>query len=72
MYGIKGYIFLGELGRLKINNQPFEAMTGYEEGHEFMQTEIDTINKTFGTDKGEIATGYIFLLVPEAEWKEEK
>lgn len=73
MYGIKGYIFLGELGKLKISNPPFEALTGYDKGHEYMKIQMESITKILATDAtSEVATGYMFLLVPEENWKEEE
>ena len=73
MYGIKGYIFLDEgKGKLEVGNEPFEALSGYDKGHEFMETTIDTVKKILG--EGEEApkvTGYMFLLTPKVEEKEE-
>lgn len=68
MFGIKGYIFIDGM-KMPINNPPFAAITDYEKGHEYMQTTIDSLEKSLAEMlKEEIppkCTGYMFVLVPE-------
>ena len=68
MYGIKGYIFFGN-EKFPFENSPFEAMTGYEKGHEFVQSTIQTLELILSQEaKKEIkSTGYMFILTKERE-----
>lgn len=70
MYGIKGYIFIDKLGRLEISNPPFEAMTDYEKGHEYMNVQKETLTSVLPADVS--ITGYMFTLIPKEKWKEEE
>lgn len=64
IYGLKGWVFAkeGEY-RQKIAVPPFQSMTGYDKLHEFMAP--------LHIEPEVPVTGYLMLLVPETEWKEE-
>lgn len=70
MFGIKGYIFIDGM-KMPINNPPFAAITGYEKGHEYMQTTIKSLERSLAemTKEGTPpkCTGYMFVLIPEKE-----
>ena len=71
MYGIKGYMFFdGE--KFPFENPPFEVMTGYEAGHEFVKTTAKSIEEDLAKVMKDIApkcTGYMFVLIPAKEVK---
>ena len=70
MYGIKGYMFFdGE--KFPFENPPFEALTGYEAGHEFVKTTTKSIEedlaKVIKEGVAPKCTGYMFVLIPTKE-----
>lgn len=70
MFGIKGYIFIGGF-KFPFENPPFEAMTGYDKGHEFVKSTIESLEKDLATviKEGDPpkCTGYMFVLTTEKE-----
>lgn len=70
MYGIKGYIFIDGLGKLEISNPPFEAMTGYDKGHEYMNLQKETLTSILPENAS--ITGYMFTLIPKDKWRKEE
>ena len=70
MFGIKGYIFIDGM-KMSINNPPFAAITGYEKGYEYMQTTIESLEKSLTEmikeEEPPKCTGYMFVLIPGEE-----
>lgn len=70
MSGIKGYIFIDGF-KFPFENSPFEAMTGYDKGHEFVKNTIESLEKDLAAVVKEgnppKCTGYMFVLVPDKE-----
>lgn len=70
MFGIKGYIFIDGF-KFPFANPPFEAITGYDKGHEFVKNTIESLEKDLVTAVKEgnspKCTGYMFVLVPKKE-----